>query len=368
LGSRLCVVSLVRSAFAVLTLAVHSDVVKNILTKYFEADHCGRAMIGALVDGKILNTLVAQHLPDLKMHCKAHKVNMSIITMPMFITMFVNTLPSETAFRAWDRILFEGPSAIFDIVLNLLSILEQRLLDCNDDASMLMVVLEASAGFFDPEPAVRFWHSEDASDLPELIKLHRSLLAPVFEEKGLQQHTESVCLAIARNTTRFSIPQCKDLLRLFLSKCTSLAESPLELGATTSTFADLAKQIILSWSDLPDRFFQDLFRAVDERKHGSVQFAPFITFLDVIFNGALHDKAIRTLDTRMLFRVGTNSHNPQLHFVTLTKLMPVSFIARTSRLDWQDCVREMLRSMSKRMMIFTSSQSMENLRIRLQIT
>lgn len=276
----------------------HADIVKNILAKYFEADGEGRAMIGTLTDAKILSDLVAERLPLLKMHFKKKSIKIGLVTMPMFITMFVNSLPSETVFRAWDRILFEGPPALFDITLNILSMLEPRLLECEDDARALSTVLEATARFFDPEPVVRC--SQTADELqgamsPQAILLQRELIMPNVENKVLRQHSESLCLGVARNSTKFSISVCKSLLRGYFQVRSASDDNLLEHGLPRPAFCDVVRRLIPNWKDAPRKFLEALHQLISDPQLGLVRFSQLMSFFGTLFHGSSAEKVVRTL-------------------------------------------------------------------------
>jgi hypothetical protein len=85
-------------------------------------------LVGCFADADVLVLLAERELPQLVRHCEAIGLQFSMFATQWFMCLFVLSFPSETAFRIWDRVLYSGPGAIFEVALRALRCAEKKML------------------------------------------------------------------------------------------------------------------------------------------------------------------------------------------------------------------------------------------------
>ncbi|KAK9879654.1 hypothetical protein WA026_006719 [Henosepilachna vigintioctopunctata] len=97
--------------------------VEKILPKYSVTN-----MSGLLIDLDVLDDLVRKL--DVDIHKHIHKIGMpwAMVTTKWFICLFTEVLPTETVFRIWDCIFYEGSKIIFRVGLTLIKLHKAEIL------------------------------------------------------------------------------------------------------------------------------------------------------------------------------------------------------------------------------------------------
>ena len=107
----------------------------RLLPGYYSKD-----MYGTLLDQKVFESLVEQRIPVLWEHLVKSDVNLSVVSLPWFLSLYINSMPLVFAFRVLDVFFLEGPKVLFQIGLAILRINGEELLDVGDDGSFISVL------------------------------------------------------------------------------------------------------------------------------------------------------------------------------------------------------------------------------------
>lgn len=109
----------------------------NVLCDKLVPGYYSTSMHGALLDQMIFENLVAKMMPILDEHLKKNGITLSIVTLPWFLTLFINSMPLHFAQRILDCFFLEGPKILFQIGLAILKINGDELLNCKEDGSFI---------------------------------------------------------------------------------------------------------------------------------------------------------------------------------------------------------------------------------------
>lgn len=101
----------------------------SLIEDLLPAGYYTETMTGLRVDLRVLDSLVAQYLPDLHKHLADLDIDLSPITMNWFLCLFVNTLPADRSHRVMDCLLHEGSKVLFRTALSILRVREKELLN-----------------------------------------------------------------------------------------------------------------------------------------------------------------------------------------------------------------------------------------------
>ncbi|RDA90522.1 hypothetical protein CP533_0833 [Ophiocordyceps camponoti-saundersi (nom. inval.)] len=97
-------------------------------------------MYGTLLDQKVFESLVERTMPILWEHLVRSDVQLSVVSLPWFLSLYVNSMPLIFAFRVLDVFFVEGPKVLFQVGLAILRINGEELLDAADDGAFISVL------------------------------------------------------------------------------------------------------------------------------------------------------------------------------------------------------------------------------------
>jgi hypothetical protein len=97
-------------------------------------------MYGTLLDQKVFESLVEKTMPVLNDHLKKFDVQLSVVSLPWFLSLYINSMPLVFAFRVLDVFFLEGPKVLFQVGLAILRINGEELLDAQDDGAFISIL------------------------------------------------------------------------------------------------------------------------------------------------------------------------------------------------------------------------------------
>ncbi|KAF7716450.1 Rab-GTPase-TBC domain-containing protein [Penicillium ucsense] len=97
-------------------------------------------MYGTLLDQKVFESLVEKTMPVLWEHLTKSDVQLSVVSLPWFLSLYINSMPLVFAFRVLDVFFLEGPKVLFQVGLAILRINGEELLDIQDDGSFISIL------------------------------------------------------------------------------------------------------------------------------------------------------------------------------------------------------------------------------------
>ncbi|KAK4145761.1 uncharacterized protein C8A04DRAFT_35572 [Dichotomopilus funicola] len=97
-------------------------------------------MYGTLLDQKVFESLVEKTMPILWEHLVKSDVQLSVVSLPWFLSLYINSMPLVFAFRVLDVFFVEGPKVLFQVGLAILRINGEDLLDAADDGAFISVL------------------------------------------------------------------------------------------------------------------------------------------------------------------------------------------------------------------------------------
>ncbi|KAL9099843.1 MAG: hypothetical protein Q9163_004706, partial [Psora crenata] len=97
-------------------------------------------MYGTLLDQRVFESLVEKTMPILWEHLVKSDVQLSVVSLPWFLSLYINSMPLIFAFRVLDVFFLEGPKVLFQVGLAILRINGEELLDITDDGTFIQVL------------------------------------------------------------------------------------------------------------------------------------------------------------------------------------------------------------------------------------
>lgn len=119
------------------------------------------SMHGTLLDQRVFESLVQRCLPIIHDHFQEVDVQLSVASLPWFLSLYINSMPMIFAFRIVDCFFCMGPKVLFQVGLAILKINGEKLLQIQDDGGFLNLMrlyfttLGDSAHPNSPDPRLR---------------------------------------------------------------------------------------------------------------------------------------------------------------------------------------------------------------------
>ncbi|KAG9088534.1 hypothetical protein FRC06_001979 [Ceratobasidium sp. 370] len=119
------------------------------------------SMWGTLLDQRVFESLVHRCLPIIHERFLAVDVQLSVASLPWFLSLYINSMPLIFAFRIVDCFFAMGPRVLFQVGLAILKINGEKLLQVEDDGAFINVMrtyfssLDQSAHPTHPDPRTR---------------------------------------------------------------------------------------------------------------------------------------------------------------------------------------------------------------------
>lgn len=99
-----------------------------------------QSMSGTLLDQKVLESLVQTTMPILHQHLTKHDMQLSVVTLPWLLSLYINSMPMVFAFRIVDCFMAFGSRVLFQVGLAILKINGEALLQVTDDGTLIGVL------------------------------------------------------------------------------------------------------------------------------------------------------------------------------------------------------------------------------------
>ncbi|TVY82341.1 putative GTPase-activating protein [Lachnellula suecica] len=166
-------------------------------------------MYGTLLDQKVFESLVEKTMPILWDHLVKSDVQLSVVSLPWFLSLYINSMPLVFAFRVLDVFFLEGPKVLFQVGLAILRINGEELLDAADDGAFISVL----KGYFSKLDESAHPKSENAK-LRAVTRFQELMVVAFKEFAGITQqiiseqrmkHKDSVLNGIESFAKRTSI-------------------------------------------------------------------------------------------------------------------------------------------------------------------
>jgi len=135
-----------------------------------------QTMHGTLLDQKVFETLVQRCLPMIHDHFTAVDVQLSVASLPWFLSLYINSMPMIFAFRIIDCFFCMGPKVLFQVGLAILKINGEALLEIQDDGGFINLMKEYFSKLGDSA------HPESSDPRTRAITRFQELLLVSFRE------------------------------------------------------------------------------------------------------------------------------------------------------------------------------------------
>ena len=164
-------------------------VVETLLPK----DYFSKSMVGMCTDQLVLARLVELHLPNVHAALQKTQLQLSLVTVPWFLCLYINTFHTEVLLRVWDVFLCEGNKALFRIAVALIQSHEQAIVNARDHEELFQVFKSIGKEEVDADALLALAYKPFLpASIKDKIKLHGSSSSSSAMHKNHHQRTSTI--------------------------------------------------------------------------------------------------------------------------------------------------------------------------------
>lgn len=279
----------------------------SVLCEKYVPGYYSKTMYGTLLDQKVFESLVEKTMPILWNHITKHDIQLSVVSLPWFLSLFLNSMPLVFAFRIIDIFFLHGPKTLFQVALAILRINGEELLEIDDDGMFISVLkdyfsqLDDSAHPNSSDPKFR-----QLTKFQELLIVAFKEFSNITDEMIAQERNrhkpailQNIETFIKRSQLR-NLPRTPNISQEHLSniydrfyKSIQSHKASLGVGSSSMEFKSY-QQFMAGFCDWvlsddeydshPDDFLHRLFRNWDKDNKGVLTLTDVVVGLDKLVN------------------------------------------------------------------------------------
>ncbi|CDO93939.1 unnamed protein product [Kluyveromyces dobzhanskii CBS 2104] len=99
-----------------------------------------KTMYGTLLDQRVFESFVESKMPVMWNHIVKYDIQLSVVSLPWFLSLFFIAMPLPFAFRIMDIFFVSGPKTLFQVALAVLKVNADDLLEVDDDGMFIAIL------------------------------------------------------------------------------------------------------------------------------------------------------------------------------------------------------------------------------------
>lgn len=199
-----------------------------IIEDILPASYYSHTLIGVQADIKVLSQLIGMYLPEIENKFKEYEIELSLICINWFLTIFSNVFHIKILLRIWDLFFYEGSVAIFQITLAMLKMNESEILKAESSSEIFTVLSEIPSTIYDIdlliEMSIRVASSVNKSQVDSIRRKHQAYL--MAQNGAIINPSKYESLLLSRERSRNLDIRSQNFMSLFkkMTKSTSSNE------------------------------------------------------------------------------------------------------------------------------------------------
>ncbi|CAH2353287.1 GTPase-activating protein GYP2 [[Candida] railenensis] len=112
----------------------------NVLCDRIVPGYYSKTMYGTLLDQRVFESLVQETMPILWEHITKYDIQLSVVSLPWFLSLYLSSMPLVFAFRIIDVFFLQGPKTLFQVALAIIKLNGEELLKTEDDGTFIQIL------------------------------------------------------------------------------------------------------------------------------------------------------------------------------------------------------------------------------------
>lgn len=275
----------------------------NVLIDRVVPGYYSRTMYGTLLDQRVFESLVENSMPVLWSHISKYDIQLSVISLPWFLSLYLTSMPLVFAFRILDVFFLQGPKTLFQVALAILKLNGEELLKAEDDGTFVSILKEY---FLTLDHSA---HPNAANPKFSQVTKFQELMVTAFKqfsvinedviEKHRKKHRNTIYSSITtfvKRTELRNLPKTQNIsqsdVSLLYDRFYSIVTSTITVGTGSSQMNfdafKIFMQQICDWvetetsedAEKQETFLRRLFEHWDSSSEGALSLADLVVGLN----------------------------------------------------------------------------------------
>lgn len=190
----------------------------TIVEDILPASYYSSTLLGIQADQRVMQTLIANYLGTVDETLKKHDIELSLITLPWFMTIFSGVVHTKVLLRIWDFFFYDGSIVLFQLTLAMLKMKEQHLQGLENSAQIFNSLSDIPGEIDDVERLFAVAAEVGGSLSTTVIETHRRrhLAYLMVDQGGLVGNPEAMPNLPKQQLVRRQMKKSKSLLQTLL--------------------------------------------------------------------------------------------------------------------------------------------------------
>ncbi|XP_062614962.1 small G protein signaling modulator 3 homolog isoform X1 [Saccostrea cucullata] len=156
-----------------------------IIEDLLPASYYSSTLIGIQADQRVMRHLLISYLPDIDLVLKEHDIELSLISLHWFLTLFASVVHMKVLLRIWDLFFYEGSTVLFQITMGMLKMKEDELRTLDNSAQIFNSLSDVPGDVQDVEELIEVSYRV-AGSLTDMVieSQRRKHLAYLMADQG----------------------------------------------------------------------------------------------------------------------------------------------------------------------------------------
>ena len=190
----------------------------TIIEDLLPASYYSSTLLGIQADQKVMQTLIGNYLSIVDETLKNHDIELSLITLHWFLTLFAGVVHMKILVRIWDWFFYDGSIVLFQLTLGLLKIKESSLKNLENSAQIFNSLSDIPGEIDDVEHLFEIAMEVGGSLSPMVIETHRRrhLAYLMADQGGLVGNPEAGSNLPKQHLAKRQVKKNKSMIQLLL--------------------------------------------------------------------------------------------------------------------------------------------------------
>ncbi|XP_068209056.1 small G protein signaling modulator 3 homolog [Palaemon carinicauda] len=189
----------------------------TIVEDLLPASYYSSTLLGVQADQRVLAALVTTHLPGVESVVREHDIELSLITLHWFVTVFASVLHMKILLRVWDLFFLDGSIVLFQVTLAMLKIKEAELRSLENSAQIFNALSDIPGDVDDVECLFKVMENVCGSLTDVMVETHRRRhLAYLMADHGALINPDHSTNLPKQQLNRRQVTKNKSMLELIL--------------------------------------------------------------------------------------------------------------------------------------------------------
>ncbi|XP_045214521.2 small G protein signaling modulator 3-like isoform X2 [Mercenaria mercenaria] len=188
-----------------------------IIEDLLPASYYSSTLLGIQADQRVLRQLITSYLPDTDLVLKEHDIELSLISLHWFLTLFASVVHMKVLLRLWDLFFYDGSTTLFQMTMGMLKMKESELKTLDNSAQIFNALSDVPGDVQDVDELIELSYRVCGSLTDIVVDTHRRKhLAYIMADQGAIVNPESAKNLPKQQLNKRHLRRSKSLMSLLL--------------------------------------------------------------------------------------------------------------------------------------------------------